>query len=421
MQRKYFFVLATIVISMLSWHHMIYQSDSLPSFTADEVANTQAAISFFENGRYQNLRYGLVYSSDIAVTWPSAVGWYLGKSMLASRLGCAFFSWIFALFLGFRFFRSEGYSRINSITVSVCLWAFMITSPFAMPYWFGFIYNLGELNSIILIGFGLLMITKNPFFSAFMFGVAVWHGKYIYFPFVFSILLGNLLVQKLSARQTIITAGRYAIIFVLPLLIWLGWIGLRGDVVTVKQWLLTQFEWLDQMKKMHGQSPLSAAKISPLGLWERLKSPELEWVGYSMGTKAKDLLFSFGAIGLTIASLIAVRIKKLYISERGIGFSLMAVATIGFYSVWYFFIHQYMWQRHFQPALYIGFGLFVFWGSKWAGRYFVYLRPVFYMATILLLAVQVMNGVKHPFFQTQPSYARLCTGLYSLQCAPVDK
>lgn len=414
----YLLILLTIAISVFSWHLMIREADTLPYFS-DEVANVQATTSFFSTGNYMNDRYGLVYSSGIAVTWPSAIGWNLYHHMLGSRISCTFFSWFFAVLLGFYFFRDNGYTGIEAIATSVYLWAVTVTSPLALPYWYGFMYNLGELNSIVLIGFGLLLISRHPFLSVFMFGLAVWHGKYLYFPLVLVVLLVNLYVQKLSVKRMIVIAGWYFVIFLLPLLIWMGWLCLKLDAAIMKQWLLTQFGWLDQMQGKHALLP--SAKISLSTLGERLSSPNLEWAGYSKGTKMKDLLFSLGAMAITAIGLLAVKGKKFCISDRQIWLSAMAAVIIGIYSIWYFFIHQYMWQRHFQPAIYIGFGLFVFWGVKWVKNCAADLRPLFYAAAALLLVIQVVQGSKHPLFQSQSTYARSCTGLYGAQCESLDQ
>ena len=216
-----------------------------------------------------------------------------------------------------------------------------------------------------------------------------------------------------------VMAGWYLLIFLLPLLLWAGWLCLKLDVATMKQWLLTQFGWLDQMKGKHALLP--SAKISLSTLSERLKSPDLEWAGYSKGTQMKDLLFSLGAVGITAIGLIAVYRKKLRISNREIWLSSMASITIGLYSIWYFFIHQHMWQRHFQPAVYTGFGLFVFWGAKVVKHCTVDLRPLFYAVAVLLLAIQTVQEVKHPLVQSQWTYARSCTDLYDTQCEPLDQ
>ncbi len=410
--------LLAIAIAVFSWHLMIREADTLPYFS-DEVANVQATTSFFANGNYKNDRYGLVYSSGIAVTWPGAVGWNLYQNMLGSRLGCAFFSWFFAVLLGFYFLRNNGFPEIDSLVTCVSLWTVTVTSPFALPYWYGFMYNLGELNSIILIGFGLLLISRYPLWSAFMFGIAVWHGKYLYSPFVLAILLANLFAQKLPFKKMLTTAGLYFTVFLLPLFLWMGWLWLKFDVTTMKQWLLAQFGWLDQMQGKHAILP--STRTTTLTLRERLTSPHLEWAGYSAGTKIKDLLFSLGAIAITAAGLVAAQTGKLHISLRELWLSTAAATIVGVYSIWYFFIHQHMWQRHFQPAIYIGFGLFVFWGVKLARNCAAGLRPWFYAFALFLLAVQVAQELKHPFPEPQLFYARSCTDLYGTECEARDQ
>jgi hypothetical protein len=49
------------------------------------------------------------------------------------------------------------------------------------------------------------------------------------------------------------------------------------------------------------------------------------------------------------------------------------------------------------------------------------LRPLFYAVAVLLLAAQAFQGVRHPFLQPQPTYARLCTDLYGVQCESLDQ
>lgn len=412
-----FLILIAVLSSLLSWHNMVYQADNLPAFYNDEVANVQAIVSFFSNGVYRNDRYGLAYTSGLAVTWPSVIGWYLGHSMLASRLSCAFFSWFFSLLLGFCFFRRSKYTRIESITAAACLWGLTITTPFALPYWFGFMYNLGELNTIILIGFGLFLLSKHPRLSTFIFGITFWHGKFIYFPLICAILLGNIFSQKLSVKKILNRVLRDLIVFLLPLFIWIGWLYLKFGIPTIKQWLLDEHNWFNINKTVHVPS-LSSVKFSLAALKERLNSSQFEWVSYTLGTKIKNLFFSFGAIGLTLIGLMVAKKKKLIISHREKWISIMVIISIGFYCMLYFFIRPGMWQRYFLPAIYTGLGLFVFWCSKWVRNCSFNLRPFFYTAAIFLVILQGINIMKHPILRSQSSYARSCTNLYSAQCDP---
>lgn len=408
-----FLILIILFSSILSWHNMIYKADTLAAFYNDELPNVQSSTSFFANGVYRNDKYGLVYSSGIAVTWPSAVGWYLGHNMLASRLGCAFFSWIFSLLLIFWFFRLNGYARAESITAAVIFWGFTITTPFALPYWFGFMYNLGELNTILLIGFGVFLFGKRPLLSSFIFGVAFWHGKFVYFPLILTMLAGCIFTQGLTARKTVIMAARCAGIFLLPLFIWLGWLLLKLGVPGLKEWLSDELGWFSYTGTKH--TPLASLHISWDALKERLTSSKFEWVGYALGTKLKNLLFSFGAILLTLGSLIAAKKKIIKITGREAWLSIMAAVSIGIYCVFYFLINPFMWQRYFLPAIYTGFFLFIFFGVKWMKNISLNLRPVFYAAALILLIAQTAGSIKHPFLERQTSYARLCTDLHSVK------
>ncbi|MDP2939829.1 MAG: hypothetical protein Q8O13_07115 [Candidatus Omnitrophota bacterium] len=412
-----FLIFIAVISSVLSWHNMIYQADSLPSFYKDEVANVQDAVSFFANGVYKNDRYGLAYTSGIAVTWPSAIGWYIGHNMLASRLACAFFSWLFGILLGFWFFRRNKYTSLESITAAVCLWGLTITTPFALPYWFGFMYNLGELNTIILIVFGLFLLSKHPMLSTFIFGISLWQGKFIYSPLVWAILLGNIFSQKLSTKRMLTSFLVHIVVFLLPLFIWMGWIFLRFDILMIKQWLFDELSWLNSNKAVHAPA-VSSMKFSLGALKERLSSSDFEWVSYTLGTKMKNLWFSFGAIGATLMGLIMAKKKILSISDREKWISIMASIGIGFYSVLYFFIRPYMWQRYFHPAIYTGFGLFVFWFLKWIRKSSLNLKPLFYAAAFFLIILQGISAVKHPILQPKTSYARSCTDLYSAKCDP---
>jgi len=214
------FLIVIIVISILaSWKYMIFIADTLPRFDVDEVANVQAAVSLLTDGAYKSDHYNLIYSSGCVVTWPGSVGWLIGRNLFGSRLGNTFFTWGFALLLGYCFFRRFHFTKIEALASATFLWAFITTTPFAFPYWFGFMYTLGETNTLILFGFGLLLISKRPYLGAFIMGLTVFHGKFITMPLAGAVLLANLISQKLSVKDFIKNGVMYAILFLLPLLI----------------------------------------------------------------------------------------------------------------------------------------------------------------------------------------------------------
>ena len=54
---------------------------------------------------------------------------------------------------------------------------FVIFSIFLTPWWFGSLYSLGELFSIILFFYSALLIDKKPFLSIFLMSSSIVFGK----------------------------------------------------------------------------------------------------------------------------------------------------------------------------------------------------------------------------------------------------
>jgi len=76
--------------------------------------------------------------------------------------------------------------------------------------------------------------------SSFILGIAVWQGKFIYFPYTAAILLGDLFSRRSSLPQMFKRGIGYLIVFILPLLLWMAWLFLRFDLAMVKQWMADQ-------------------------------------------------------------------------------------------------------------------------------------------------------------------------------------
>lgn len=408
-----FIVLSTVLV----WRYMVYTADTIPPFVQDEIANDQAAVSFLADGRYKSDRYDLAYSSGIAVTWPGGVGWRWAGSLFGARIGCVVFSWLAALALGLCFFRRMRYSVLDALAVTACLWALTVTSPFAMPYWHGFMYNLGELNTAILIGFALLLLVRHPFWSAFILGIAVWHGKLVYLPFVIAILLGDFLSRSLSKQEIFKSVMVYAIVFSSPLVLWVAWLCRGGDTSVLQEWFRGQYGWFMHMASLHHK--VATPGIPSEGsLGGRFSSSHLEWAGYSLGTKIKNLLLSVGAISFVWMSLIKLKDAGLNVGKRAFWISILLTVCVGLHTVYHFFFHPSMWQRHFQPSLYVGLGLVVFWGTQWSKKLGPRVKGYAYIAMCSLVLVQGGIVLRHPLLSREISYARSCVDLYSSVCDP---
>jgi len=339
--------------------------------------------------------------------------------MLASRISCAFFSWALFLALGMYFFYREGFSILTAFLTSAMLWAVTITTPLAMPYWFGFMYDLGELNSILLVGWGLMFISRWPFLSAFIFGLAVWHGKLIYLPLVCAVLLGDVLAKNFPVKKTLTQLLGLLGVFILPAILWLIFTCFRLDTHTIHSWLEGQLAWFSSMLSKH--KPLPQVFSHQVHWMDRFSSPDLEWSHYSTGTKIKNIILSWGAILMAGASLFYLKNSTGLVSPRGRWTSIMVLLCLAGYSFHFFFLHPFMWQRHFQPALYSGLALWVFWGTKWVIFFQNRLKMALILAVLLILAMQLVSSLKHPLFSTTPTYARACTDLRALSCDPTHK
>ncbi|MDP8211723.1 MAG: hypothetical protein P9X22_00345, partial [Candidatus Zapsychrus exili] len=143
----------------------------------------------------------------------------------------------------------------------------------------------------------------------------------------------------------------------------------------------------------------------------------MEWTRYTLGTKIKNLLFSLGAIGITFGGILLNRKKIISASSREILISILLSCVIGVHFIGHFFFHPFMWQRHFMPSIYIGFGLFIFWITKLIKNVSFNIRIWLYIAALLLLSIQAIQELKYQALSPQDSYARSCKNdLYGPSC-----
>jgi hypothetical protein len=416
---KIFSVFIILASSILSWHHMAYYADTIPPFYLDEIPNDQTAVSFFKTGVYRSDKFGTAYSAGIATTWPGAVGWLAGGSLFIARLSACFVTWFLSLLLGVWFFRKQNIPILLGLAVSCVLWAVSITTPFAMPYWIGFIYNLGELQLALWIGFSVLLMSRHPAWAVFLLGAVIWLGKIIFAPAAGLFLLGHLVATRNNINGWGKNIAVTILFFFLPLGMWLAVVFLRGGPGALEEWLNQQWGWALHMFPQllpvaGGAVEQPAARLS---IWERFSSPHLEWVNYTTGTKMKNIIIPVGAILVGLAGFIYFWKKPRDLSRQVFWINIMAVLSLIGYSVFHFFFHTHMSQRHFHPALYIGTGLIIFWVTQWL-KGVLWIRPALYCAAAGIVAIQLFFCGKHPLLVKGGSYARTCRNLYSAECDP---
>jgi hypothetical protein len=405
-----------LILSVNSARILLREIDAQPHFICDELQNVQASTNFCSGRPYWSEYYHFVYSSGIASTWPAAVGWKWGHTMFAVRVANAVAAWLGVLLLGFLvLWRIRKLSVGLAILVPMTLWAAAMTSPFALPYWHGFLLSLGEVQSGLLIGCGYLLLFSHPVVAAFVFGAAVWHGKFLYILYA----LGGLVAYVIALRPQPIRVAFMSLSFVAPLILFLVYYSFKFDGNAASEFMSTQMAWIFEMRNRSTQASFVHFNSWSLGLIERLQAPNLEWTHYSQGQRAKMIILGVFPIGFGPLLWVVKRKAKMSVHDNFLMWTTLGLSlAVAAHAYWYFFLESTMGARYLQPAMYVGCGLYLFWGSEVIKN--VRHLNAFKLSLVFLLigviALQSYVSWSGPLFRPNLTYARKCIDLYGPSC-----
>lgn len=328
----------------------------------DEIYNVLAPLNFFRFGLYSpvasaTIGYEESVSSGIVSTFPAALGWIFGGTLFSARL--AFMIWNVGLLFTFGYLnlrRWLGLPRSHAFFFSA-LFIHLLFS--AVPYsQFLVTQLLGEITGAALLLGAMYFFNHNPKWSAIFVGVMVWHAKFIYLPFGIAILIGQSKRGKLttSAREFL----RLILIAQVPLILWWLVIVVTAGPLAFWTYMTTQVKVFFYFLLGYSSVSDDFAKVPIRGLWNRLESRDLEWHFYDISDKIKILALTLGSLVTLIGSALATIRKR---EGKPLTRILFALGVIAF-AVWYFWFHHKMWIRHFDGALFVGFGVIVFWLMK---------------------------------------------------------
>lgn len=349
---RYFLVGLALLMSLNTARSLLREADRLPHRTT-EFVDTAAAVNMVRSGLYfnssvfghpQNKRpFSPYISSGFLTTWPSGVGWVLGKNLFSARVASAFAGWFFALGIFVAFLRRRNYSWPAACALASVLWY----ASTLLPFWHGYIYNLGELQAVLWLALGFLFLYERPAFAFFCFGVSFWLGKVIFIPAIFALaFVYGMNEIRARGRAAVNKVARDGAFFFLPLVLWLAYIFVRRGPADLIVWAHEYVEFLGV-----GHRGVDAAALE-LSLAERLALPFNDFY-----TKAVfwGMLF--------LPSLLTLRATLLLGGIKQIRTNLVLQNTwalllvIWLFYIWFLTLNPMMWLRHIQPAFYLGFGL----------------------------------------------------------------
>ena len=335
-------------------------------------------------------------ASGFVGTGLGAAVFVLGGDLLHSRITIAALDTLLACLIGLALFRRWSVEPVPAVLGATLIWGLTVTTPFALPYWNGFIFNLGELPGALVIGLGMLACARHPHLAAFYWGLAAWHTKPSYMPVALLLTLVRAWSIAGPLRYKVRCLATLISMFLLPLAGWVFFAGARFGIAEAAQQLRWIVGFIGVQSQSHQQfMPLN--QLSAMGnpfslshLISRLHDPHLEWSQsyITLGTKLKVISLSLGSVAITLFGLYNQRPadRRPFTTLA----SVMLIVMVLAYTYWWFMLHPTMWMRHFQPALYIGLGLWIFWLLQISLRFSLFDRPIFRWGGIALATAFVV-------------------------------
>jgi len=374
-----FFILQRFLLHDVELRHFI-----------DENITIRSMRNFLRFGIFgPNVTAGAGYetscSSGIATIWPSIFGWLWGGSIFSARIGFVIYNLV--LFVGLVVLVVKKYYETLSeyalfLALALYLFCYLSISYFHAAS----IHILGEVPGMFILGYGYyFLFQKRVSLAAFIFGIAVWHGKTIFLPFaLLGIVLGWLKTGQILRPILYFAAPNF--VWMLLILLRSGFSGLWlyiKNVSGITAQLLISYSNLD------AKEPLMVN--APKGLFARLRSDQVEWWYYDAATRFKILFLMFSPL------LLLWRAYRHYAKNHdpaNLVFWLGHATIMSAFAFWYFYFHWEMWIRHILPAMMFQFGVLSILGLSWLSKK----EPKTQQRILALIAILIVfkEGSKSP-------------------------
>ena len=378
-----------IILLTVNSARIAYRSIYSETPFVDEIVITRAHTKFLMSltpaGDSVTRLDDMAHSSGIVGSGLGAAVFVLGGDLLHSRITVAALDTLLATLIGVALFRSWSFGLAPAVLGATLIWGLTVTTPFALPYWHGFTLNLGEFPAALVIGIGLLVAATSPNLATLIWGAAAWLTKPIYFPVLLLLTITSALTYSKAITWRTWELFVHLAIFLFPLVTFVTLIGFQYGMDEAASEFESPFRLLLFSKGtgvLTTFSPLhlllnNTHPLSLSHLISRLHDPHLEWSQgfYTLGTKIKIVSLSLGSVAVTLLGLYQQRPADRRPFTTLASWVLMGMVLA--YTYWWFMLHPTMWMRHFQPALYIGLGLWIFWLLQLSLRFSLFDRPFF--------------------------------------------
>jgi hypothetical protein len=247
----------------------------------DEITSLISGVSFIQTLDFDGSplifgNYSPNLTSGPLASFGSSIGWLISKDFSISRQ----FNFIYLVLLAFLLIILN--KNVLNFGYLINL-KFVLFSIFLTPWWFGSLYSLGELFSIVLFFYSVLLIDKKPIFSIFLMSSSIVFGKLLQILVVIPFLFIFFLKRKYTDYF------KFVISFVSPIALYSFLIIFKSDYQNIYSYIR---DYVDIVFS-HQSSGLSNSNIfSPSNILKNILNSEFKKINKLLNYQLLGLLVS---------------------------------------------------------------------------------------------------------------------------------
>jgi hypothetical protein len=300
---------------------------SLKNFV-DEYIILTSNVQFFKNLNYDagpdwGGNFSIYLTSGPLSAVGSVIGWNITENFTITRISN--FYWVLLIELLFIYVLSRKY-ELDSVFLIFGANTFLLL----IPWWYGSLYSLGEIASMLVFTNSIFLYKKYPEVAMVFFSTSIFFGKILTaLPF-----LGFYLFAFMKKKR--VRIFREILCFLLPLSIWLIFVYFKFENGSVMEYLVQQINAIT-LHQSSGIENISNSYID--SFWNKLNSSEFKtWNNYDI-------------FRLLISPIIYVvfLIKNKNLINKNFGDITFGIAgSIALPYLWFWFLSDTKWLRYSQ-------------------------------------------------------------------------